>query len=70
MLYLFTDGYIDQFGGSENKKLNKTGFHSLLNRLSLNGFDQSKEHLDDDFAAWKGENEQIDDILIIGIKLD
>ena len=70
MLYLFTDGYIDQFGGDQNKKLNKTGFHSLLNRLSQNGFDHSKDHLDDEFATWKGKNEQIDDILIIGIKLD
>lgn len=68
-LYLFTDGYIDQFGGPDNKKLNKRRFHNLISGISHNGFDHVKGELDERFEKWRGNNPQIDDILIIGTRL-
>ena len=68
-LYMFTDGYIDQFGGEANKKLNKSRFHQLISSLSINGLNKAKEQLDIRLSEWRGSNEQIDDILIIGTKL-
>ncbi len=62
--YLFTDGYMDQFGGSENKKFNNTRFKQLL--LSLQGMDleKQKESLHKTLENWKGKRFQVDDILI------
>lgn len=68
-LYLFTDGYIDQFGGPSNKKLNKRRFHNLISGISHNGFTHVKGELDERFEKWRGDNPQIDDILIIGTRL-
>lgn len=68
-LYMFTDGYVDQFGGANNKKLNKKRFQELLLEVSNNGFGSVKERLDERLADWRGKNPQIDDILIIGAKL-
>ncbi|NQX92096.1 MAG: tetratricopeptide repeat protein [Flavobacteriales bacterium] len=68
-LYMYTDGYLDQFGGAENKKLNKTRFRDILLDLSRKGLQQAKLGVDQYFHSWKGNNKQIDDILIIGAKL-
>lgn len=68
-LFLFTDGYMDQFGGELGKKLNKQRFRDILTRLSQTGFDKAKEELDQEFTRWRGSNQQIDDVLIIGMKL-
>lgn len=68
-LYLFTDGYVDQFGGENNKKLNKKRFQELLLEVSTHGFGSVKERLDQRLNDWRGKNPQIDDILIIGAKL-
>ncbi len=69
MLYMFTDGFIDQFGGDLNKKLNKSKFKEILLNITQEGVDQAKESFEKYFNAWKGQNQQIDDILIIGAKL-
>ena len=66
---MYTDGYLDQFGGAENKKLNKTRFRDILLDLSRKGLQQAKLGVDQYFHSWKGNNKQIDDILIIGAKL-
>lgn len=68
-LFLFTDGYMDQFGGELGKKLNKQRFRDILTRLSQTGFEKAKEELDQEFTRWRGDNQQIDDVLIIGMKL-
>jgi serine phosphatase RsbU (regulator of sigma subunit) len=68
MLYLFSDGYVDQFGGEENKKFMYRRFRYLL--MNINGFPlaDQKSILDDNIKTWSGNNPQVDDILIIGFR--
>jgi serine phosphatase RsbU (regulator of sigma subunit) len=68
-IYLFSDGYIDQFGGEFGKKFLSRNFKTLLaETFNLTMKDQKKALLDA-FTIWKGNFEQIDDVLIIGIKI-
>ncbi|MCB0395676.1 MAG: tetratricopeptide repeat protein [Flavobacteriales bacterium] len=69
MIYLFTDGYPDQFGGPKGKKFMNKRFRELV--LSMNGSlpDVQRKAVEDRFLDWKGSEEQIDDILVIGIRL-
>ena len=69
MVYLFTDGYADQKGGPDNKKFYYKPFQQLLIKNSNKPMEQQKEELSIAVNEWKGENEQIDDILIMGIRL-
>ncbi len=68
-LYLYTDGFADQFGGPKGKKFKYKSLNDLLlsneNKSMLN----QKEILIDAFTGWKGNLEQVDDVCIIGIKL-
>jgi ligand-binding sensor domain-containing protein/serine phosphatase RsbU (regulator of sigma subunit) len=66
MVYLFTDGYVDQFGGAEHKKFKYRRFrHLLLNIHKLHPDDQ-KAILHQKMEEWRGEEEQVDDILVVG----
>jgi len=69
MLYLFSDGYADQFGGPENKKFRYKQFQDLLSSIHQNPMDDQCETLQGTFFDWKGDEEQVDDILICGIRL-
>ena len=67
--YLFTDGYADQFGGEKNKKLTKAKFkETLLNMMHLNMYEQ-RNFLYDFHLNYKGDHEQVDDILILGVRV-
>ena len=69
-VYLFTDGFADQFGGEKGKKLNMKRFKELI--LSTSEHDtmfQQKEHLQNFFFKWKGPEEQVDDILIVAYRI-
>jgi PAS domain S-box-containing protein len=68
-LYLTTDGYADQFGGNKNKKLNRKAFKELL--ISLNGMsgDEQNSFLDYSLRNWKQDEEQTDDVLVIGFTI-
>jgi PAS domain S-box-containing protein len=68
-IYLTTDGYADQFGGNKNKKLNRRAFKELL--LSLNGMngDEQNSFLDYSLRNWKQDEEQTDDVLVIGFSI-
>ncbi|MFH1319436.1 MAG: SpoIIE family protein phosphatase [Bacteroidota bacterium] len=68
-IYIFTDGYIDQFGGSDNKKFMKRRFKDLLLSIQDKSMDEQKEILNKNFEDWKSDREQIDDILVIGIRV-
>lgn len=68
-LYLFTDGFIDQFGGGLNKKLNKKNFKEMLKMAAEMPLDEQESFLDYSFNNWKQEEEQTDDVLVIGIKI-
>ncbi len=69
MLYIFTDGYVDQFGGKKSEKLKSKRFKDLLFSISLLPAEKQKQQIDDFLQIWQGNNEQIDDILIIGIRV-
>lgn len=66
MIYLFTDGYADQFGGPEGKKYKYRRFRHLLLNIHKLPVEQQKYHLEKSFTDWMGDHEQIDDILIVG----
>lgn len=68
-LYVFTDGFADQFGGDKNKKLMYKPFKKLL--LENRGVDmeKQKEVLNSFFEDWRGDNEQVDDVCVIGVKV-
>lgn len=68
-LFMFTDGYMDQFGGESNKKLNKSKFKQLIHSLSQDSLTEAKTKFEDYLKNWMGHNPQVDDILIIGAQL-
>jgi len=71
MLYLFTDGYIDQFGGPKGKKFMRKRFKELLQTIYKMDVSTQKLHLDNTIKDWINEaaEEQLDDILVIGIRV-
>lgn len=68
-LYLFSDGYADQFGGAEGKKFKYKQFKEVL--LDIHQLELSDQHklLADKLEAWKGNLEQVDDVLVIGVRI-
>jgi serine phosphatase RsbU (regulator of sigma subunit) len=67
-LYLFTDGYSDQFGGDKGKKFRYKQLEELLIEVHSLPLNDQKAVLEKKFEEWKGALEQVDDVLIIGIK--
>lgn len=68
-VYLFSDGFADQFGGPKGKKLKYKRLKELIVENSKLGIEVQKTILHEFFMDWKGELEQIDDVCIIGVKL-
>ena len=66
-IYLFTDGYVDQFGGPEFKKFKFNRFRKLLYDIQDEDFERQKSILHETLKVWRGKFEQIDDILIMGL---
>jgi len=69
MLYLFTDGYVDQFGGELGRKFLTTNFRQLLASVCHLPVDQQKDIMESTLDKWKGDNPQVDDILVLGIQM-
>ncbi len=67
-VYLFTDGYMDQFGGAENKKFNIPNFKNLLIDMQSLEMEKQGEKVKTTIEKWKGNQKQIDDMLVIGIR--
>ena len=68
-IYMFSDGYLDQFGGDNNEKFNTQRFREMiLNNRNL-PMEQQKTVLAETMDKWKGERQQIDDFLVLGVKL-
>ncbi len=67
--YLFTDGYADQFGGPKGKKLKYKTLTQFLLHISSNDMKSQEKELQDYFQNWRGNLEQVDDVLIVGIRL-
>ena len=68
-IFLFTDGYSDQFGGEHNKKYSRKRFKELLIKSGQFTFDKARDYIQMDFDNWIGTNEQIDDVLVVGIEI-
>lgn len=68
-LYLFTDGYADQFGGPKGKKFKYKNLQELLLSKNSETMEKQKENLESTLEDWKGELEQVDDILVIGVRI-
>lgn len=68
-LYLFTDGYADQFGGPKGKKFKYKQLQETLKNISHLDMLQQKKELEISFSSWIGKYEQIDDVTIIGIRI-
>ncbi len=68
ILYIFSDGYVDQFGGSENKKFMYRRFRYLLLTIHHFPVNDQKAILDENIKTWIGRNEQVDDIMVIGFR--
>jgi len=68
VIYLFTDGFADQFGGEKGKKLKTSNFKSLLLEIHQLSMEEQKEKLQESFENWRNDIEQIDDLCIAGIR--
>jgi serine phosphatase RsbU (regulator of sigma subunit)/ligand-binding sensor domain-containing protein len=66
--YIFSDGYADQFGGPKAKKFMYSNFKSLLMTIQPKSMREQGKILDETFEVWKGDINQIDDIVVIGIR--
>ena len=69
MHYLYTDGYADQFGGPKGKKFKYKPLNELLTNNSSLDLKLQATILNEQFTDWKGNLEQVDDVLLIGIKI-
>lgn len=65
--YMYSDGFPDQFGGTKGKKYLNKRFKNLLASLTSSSNSEKIATLEKEFQNWKGETEQIDDVLVVGI---
>ena len=70
VIYAFSDGYPDQFGGPRNKKFMMKGLRKLLAGISMLPMDQQKRLVEKNFLSWKGNIPQVDDVLLVGIRVN
>jgi len=68
-LYLFSDGYYDQFGGEENNKFMITRFTEIISKNHDLPMQEQSAILKNEFESWKGIKDQLDDVLVIGVKI-
>jgi serine phosphatase RsbU (regulator of sigma subunit)/tetratricopeptide (TPR) repeat protein len=69
MIYLFSDGFVDQFGGDRGKKFKVKAWRKLLLSLSQKTLLEQKSEINVVFDEWKGDIEQLDDVCVIGFKI-
>ena len=67
--YIFSDGYADTFGGPDNKKMKTKKFKEILLDIQNKTMQEQECHLNDFVESWKAGKEQVDDILVIGVRL-
>lgn len=67
--YMFSDGFIDQKGGKDNRKFMSKNFKNLLLEINDQAMYDQKEILEKALSDWMGDNSQMDDILVIGVRL-
>jgi len=69
LIYLFSDGYADQFGGKKHKKFLSANFRKLLLTIAPHPMEKQLQVLDETMKKWMGDIEQIDDMMVIGIRV-
>lgn len=69
MLYMFSDGYQDQFGGERGRKFSRARFYDLLSNIHFLPVSEQYRMLKENFEQWRKDNTQIDDVMVIGLKL-
>jgi serine phosphatase RsbU (regulator of sigma subunit) len=69
LIYMFSDGFADQFGGPHIKKFKYTALKALLTEINALPLDEQRERLESTFLNWKGDRAQTDDVLIVGLRL-
>ena len=69
VIYIFTDGFVDQFGGEKGKKLKVPGFKKLLLNMHEKPMEDQRDIINDAFYDWKGDLEQVDDVCLIGVRI-
>lgn len=67
--YILTDGYTDQFGGDQGRKFLMKNFKDLIFSIYQKPMEEQREILATEFEKWRGKEDQIDDVLVIGFKL-
>ena len=70
VIYIFSDGFVDQIGGPKKRKFMSRNFKELLLKIHEKPMDVQEQILEKTFDEWKGDYIQLDDILVIGIKLE
>jgi serine phosphatase RsbU (regulator of sigma subunit) len=68
-VYMFSDGFADQFGGKNAQKLKYSRFKNILLKINRLHYSVRAEELEKEFQQWMGENEQVDDILVLGFNI-
>jgi len=68
--YIYSNGYTDQFGGPDDRKFMVKRMKELLQEIALEPLDQQKSILDERIESWKGQESQVDDVLVIGFRYD
>ncbi len=68
-IYTFSDGYADQFGGPQSKKFMRKQFRQLLVEIHTLPMEEQHKVIESRFDAWRGELEQVDDVLVIGVRV-
>ena len=68
-IYIFSDGYVDQFGGEKGKKFKSKSFRDLLLSIQQKPMEEQKKSIENTFQTWRGELEQLDDVCIIGVRV-
>ncbi len=69
ILYLFTDGFVDQYNKGQSQKYLEKYFRTLIKKISSYPLAKQKQMLETEFLEWKEDNEQTDDVLIMGVKI-
>src|ERR1700741_5658483 len=69
IIYTFTDGFADQFGGPKGKKFKYKQLEEVLLSLAQHPMEDQKQKLRQSFENWKGKLEQVDDVCIIGVRV-
>ncbi|MBI4947459.1 MAG: SpoIIE family protein phosphatase [Bacteroidetes bacterium] len=67
--YIFSDGFADQFGGPDGKKMMTKRFKDFLLQINSLPMNEQKTEIEKHFTAWKGNCEQVDDVLVIGVRV-